>query len=152
VTEPLDRLKLVENTAEIVAAYVSNNAVTTTDLASLIGSVGQKLTELSNESVRNGAAVPEPAVPINRSVRKDHLVCLLCGQPQKLLKRHLTHSHDLTPEDYRAQFGLKPNYPMVAVGYAEQRREMAKRMGLGRPKAKKPAKTSSKTRAKRTRT
>jgi len=152
VTEPLDRLKLVENTAEIVAAYVSNNTVSTTDLASLIGSVGHKLTELSNESVRNGAARPEPVVPVNRSVRKDHLVCLLCGQPQKLLKRHLAYSHGLTPEDYRAQFGLKPNYPMVASGYAEQRREMAKRMGLGRPKAKKPAKTPSKTRAKRART
>ncbi len=152
MTEPLDRLTLVENTAEIIAAYVSNNALSTTDLASLIGSVGHKLTELSNESARNAATGPEPAVPINRSVRKNHLVCLLCGQSQKLLKRHLASSHDLTPEDYRAQFSLKPNYPMVASGYAEQRREMAKRMGLGRPKAKKPAKTPAKPRSKRAKT
>ena len=143
VSEQFDRLTLAQNTAEIVAAYVSHNTVSTSDLANLIGTVGQNLTVLGNEEDPAEAA-PKPVVAINRSVRKEHLVCLLCGRPQKLLKRHLAGSHDLTPEDYRTLFGLKPNYPMVARGYAEQRSEMAKRIGLGRPKSKKTAKASPK--------
>lgn len=150
MSEQMDQPKLAEATADIVAAYVSHNSVSMTDVASLISTVGHNLTELGREGEK--PAEPQPAVPINRSVRKHHLVCLLCGQPQKLLKRHLASSHDLTPEDYRAQFGLKPTYPMVARSYAEQRREMAKRIGLGRPKAKMPTKTPTKTRSKRAKT
>lgn len=144
MSEQFDRLTLAQNTAEIVAAYVSHNTVSTSDLASLIGAVGQNLTVLSNEAEQAANPAPKPVVAINRSVRKEYLVCLLCGRTQKLLKRHLAGSHDLTPEDYRALFGLKPNYPMVARGYAEQRSEMAKRIGLGRPKSKKTAKASAK--------
>lgn len=144
MSEQFDRLTLAQNTAEIIAAYVSHNTVSTSDLASLIGSVGQNLTVLGNEEEAAANAPPKPVVAINRSVRKEYIICLLCGRTQKLLKRHLAGTHDLTPEDYRTLFGLKRDYPMVARGYAEQRSEMAKRIGLGRPKSKPTAKASPK--------
>jgi predicted transcriptional regulator len=71
---------------------------------------------------------------VRRSIRPDHLVCLVCGKPQKMLKRHLAVRHDLTPVQYRERFGLKANYPMTAPDYAQQRREVALASGLGRPK------------------
>ena len=71
---------------------------------------------------------------LRRSVRPDHLVCVVCGKPQKVLKRHLAVQHDLTPAQYRERFGLKPDYPMVAPNYAQQRREVALKLGLGKPK------------------
>jgi predicted transcriptional regulator len=71
---------------------------------------------------------------MRRSVRPDHLVCLICGKKQKLLKRHLAVEHELTPNQYREPFGLKPDYPMAAPNYAERRRELALEIGLGRPK------------------
>jgi predicted transcriptional regulator len=74
---------------------------------------------------------PEPAVPVRRSLHDDHLVCLVCGKQQKTLRRHLDAAHQLTPETYREQFGLKPEYPMAAPSYSRQRSEMAKRIGLG---------------------
>jgi MucR family transcriptional regulator, transcriptional regulator of exopolysaccharide biosynthesis len=80
------------------------------------------------------APEPEPAVPIRRSVGKDQVICLICGQKQKLLKRHLATAHDLTPDQYRERFGLRSDYPMVAPGYAKARAEMALRIGLGRPR------------------
>ena len=69
---------------------------------------------------------------MRRSIQDDHLVCLVCGKQQKILRRHLEVAHQLTPEAYREQFGLKPDYPMAAPGYSRQRSEMAKRVGLGR--------------------
>lgn len=74
---------------------------------------------------------PEPVVTVRSSVQDDHLVCLVCGKKQKILKRHLARHHDLTPDDYRQMFELKPNYPMVAPAYAAQRSAMAKQFGLG---------------------
>jgi predicted transcriptional regulator len=85
---------------------------------------------------------PEPVVSVRRSVRADHLVCLICGKKQKLLKRHLAVEHELTPNQYRETFGLKPDYPMAAPNYTEQRRELALSIGLGRPK--KPARRARK--------
>jgi predicted transcriptional regulator len=82
---------------------------------------------------------PEPVVTVRSSVQDDHLVCLVCGKKQKILKRHLARHHDLTPDDYRQMFELKPNYPMVAPAYAAQRSAMAKQFGLGqKPAAPKP--------------
>jgi predicted transcriptional regulator len=78
-----------------------------------------------------------PAVSGRRSVRPDHLVCLICGKKQKLLRRHLAVEHELTPNQYRETFGLKSDYPMAAPNYTRQRRELALSVGLGRPK--KPA-------------
>ena len=82
------------------------------------------------------APAPEklaPAVSVRRSIGRDHLVCLACGKKQRMLKRHLASEHDLTPNGYREMFSLKPDYPIVAPSYAEARRELALKIGLGRP-------------------
>jgi predicted transcriptional regulator len=87
----------------------------------------------------------EPAVPVRGSIRPDHLVCLVCGKPQKMLKRHLAVQHELTPDEYRQRLGLKPDFPMVAPNYAQRRRELALSIGLGRPK--RPARRRQKSTA-----
>jgi predicted transcriptional regulator len=120
---------VAELTTEIVVAYVIKNTVPPTDLGDLIGVVGRALDALGQAQA--GPARPEPVVPVRRSVREDHLVCLLCGKRLRALRRHLHVTHQLTPEGYREQFGLKPDYPMAAPGYSRQRSEMAKRVGLG---------------------
>jgi len=74
---------------------------------------------------------PIPAVPVRRSVKKDHIVCLVCGQEQKMIKRHLRNAHELSPDAYRELFDLKPDYPLVAPSYAETRSRIAKKIGLG---------------------
>ena len=81
---------------------------------------------------------PKPAVSVRRSIRPDQLVCLICGRKQKVLKRHLAVEHELTPNQYRDSFGLKPEYPMAAPNYAQQRREFAVKIGLGRSKPAPP--------------
>jgi predicted transcriptional regulator len=126
--------RLADTTAEIVSAYVTHNQVAASDLPTVIRTVAGILAALGQEPQ---AAVPskrEPAVAVRRSVRPDRLLCLVCGKPQKLLKRHLAVAHELTPTQYRETFGLKPSYPMVAPSYAQQRGELALRIGLGRPK------------------
>jgi predicted transcriptional regulator len=134
VTEELDRSKLAEMTAEIVSAYVSHNQVLPADLPNLIGSIAGKLATLGSEEEQANAAKPEPAVPVRRSLSKDHITCLVCGRKQKLLKRHLASAHNLTPTEYREMFGLRRDYPMTAPSYVEMRAEIARRVGLGRPK------------------
>jgi predicted transcriptional regulator len=116
-------------TTEIVVAYVTRNTIAVADLGDLIGSVGRALDALGREQAE--PAKPEPAVPVRRSIQEDHLVCLVCGKQQKILRRHLDVTHQLTPEAYRELFGLKSDYPMAAPGYSRQRSEMAKRVGLG---------------------
>ena len=153
VTEKLDRSKLAEMTAEIVSAYVSHNQVLPADLPNLIGSIAGKLATLGREEEQAAAAKPEPVVPVRRSLSKDHITCLLCGRKQKLLKRHLSSAHTLTPPEYREMFGLRRDYPMTAPSYVEMRAEIARRVGLGRPKkpaqrrAAKPAAPAKRARA-----
>jgi predicted transcriptional regulator len=125
---------LAEMTVEIVSAYVAHNQVAASDLPKVISAVAGGLSTLGREPE---AAVPskaEPAIPVRRSVRPDSLVCLICGKKQKLLKRHLAVEHELTPNQYRETFRLKPDYPMAAPNYAQQRRELAVKIGLGRRK------------------
>jgi predicted transcriptional regulator len=116
-------------TTEIVVAYVARNTIAVPDLGDLIGAVAQALGALGGEQAE--PVKLEPAVPVRRSIHDDHLVCLVCGKQQKVLRRHLDVAHQLTPEAYREQFGLRPDYPMAAPGYSRQRSEMAKRTGLG---------------------
>ena len=116
-------------TTEIVVAYIARNTIAPTDLGDLIGAVARALGALGREQA--APVRPEPAVPVRRSIHDDHLVCLVCGKQQKTLRRHLDVAHQLTPEAYREQFGLRPDYPMAAPGYSRQRSEMAKRVGLG---------------------
>ena len=120
---------VAELTTEIVVAYVTRNTIAPADLGDLIGAIARALGALGR--VQPEPVKPEPAVPVRRSIHDNHLVCLVCGKQQKTLRRHLDVAHQLTPEAYRQQFGLKPDYPMAAPGYARQRSEMAKRTGLG---------------------
>jgi predicted transcriptional regulator len=116
--------------AEIVSAHVRNNAVATDQLPTLIQQVFNTLVTAEQKSV--APPRPEPAVPINRSMRADYLVCLDCGQHLLMLRRHLRMDHQLTPEQYRQRWGLPVSYPMVASGYAKVRSAIAKNIGLGR--------------------
>lgn len=124
-------------TAEIVAAYVANNSVPAGNLPELIATVHAAVSGLSKSAV-SPAEEPTPAVNPKRSVHADHIICLEDGKRFKSLKRHLMTHYGMTPEEYRAKWGLPHDYPMVAPNYAAARSELAKKMGLGR-KAKKPA-------------
>lgn len=121
---------LLELTAEIVSAHVSNNAFAAEGLPGLIREVYAAL-----ESVGQPAPEPEklqPAVPIKRSVFPDYIVCLEDGKKLKMLKRHLQSAYGMTPEQYRERWGLPSDYPMVAPNYAERRSTLAREIGLGR--------------------
>jgi predicted transcriptional regulator len=122
---------LITLTADIVAAHVSNNSVAVSDVPTLIGNVHAALAGLSGGNSAPAVAL-EPAVPIRLSVKKDYIVCLDDGKKLKMLKRHLMTHYGMTPDDYRAKWGLPADYPMVAPAYAEQRRVLAKAIGLGR--------------------
>ena len=122
---------LITLTADIVAAHVSNNSVAVSDVPILIGNVHAALAGLSNEAVAP-EVVLEPAVPVRASIKRDYIVCLEDGKKLKMLKRHLMTHYGMTPDDYRAKWGLAADYPMVAPAYAEQRRVLAKAIGLGR--------------------
>jgi predicted transcriptional regulator len=119
-------------TADIVSAHVSNNSVSVGDLTALICSVHAALTGLGQEATVPADAKREPAVTVRSSVKPEVIVCLVCGTKNKMLKRHLHTAHGLTPAEYRAEFGLKADYPMVAPNYSEQRRSLAHSIGLGR--------------------
>jgi len=123
----------IELAAEIVSAFVSNNPVPAAQLPALISNIHNALTKVASGSVQPPVAEEPkaPAVPIKRSVQPDYIVCLEDGKRFKSLKRHLRTVYDLTPDQYRAKWGLSADYPMVAPNYAAARSEMAKSMGLG---------------------
>ncbi len=121
---------LMTLTADIVAAHVSNNNVDLNDLSALISNVHGTLIDLSKGSKKE--ILPEPAVPIKSSIKEDYIICLEDGKKLKMLKRHLMTHYKMTPEDYRTRWGLSSDYPMVAPSYAIKRRELAKKIGLGR--------------------
>ena len=116
--------------AAIVSAHVSNNAVPTDQLPTLIQQVFNTLSTVEQASVT--PPKPEPAVPIKQSMRADHLTCLDCGKQFSMLKRHLRTDHQLTPQEYRQRWELPRSYPMVAPSYAKRRSTLAKKFGLGR--------------------
>ena len=122
---------LITLTSDIVAAHVSNNDVNVDEVPNLITNVFSALSVLGDDT-NQAQARPDPAVSIRASVKKDHIVCLDCGKKMKMLKRHLMTSYGMTPDDYRERWGLPADYPMVAPAYAEKRRELAKKIGLGR--------------------
>lgn len=122
---------LITLTTDIVAAHVSNNDVSVADVPNLIASVFAALSALgSDQPVAEPR--PDPAVAIRSSVKQDHIVCLDCGKKMKMLKRHLATEHGMTSDEYRARWDLGPDYPVVAPNYAETRRDLAKKIGLGR--------------------
>ena len=115
---------LITLTADIVAAHVSNNSVAVSDLPMLIGNVHAALAGLGGSAPAPEPA-PTPAVSVRASIKPDHIVCLEDGKKMKMLKRHLSTDHGMTPADYRAKWGLAKDYPMVAPNYAETRRALA---------------------------
>jgi predicted transcriptional regulator len=125
---------LVELTADVVSAYVSNNPVGSAALSDLISSVHGALSGLLTPPAPPVAERPAPAVPVKKSVTPDYLISLEDGRRYKSLKRHLS-GRGLTPDQYRAKWGLPHDYPMVAANYAKQRSDLARSMGLGRKRA-----------------
>ncbi len=130
---------LITLTADIVSAHVSNNSVAVNDLPALIQNVHSALTGLGSPEIEPEAK-PEPAVSVRSSVKPDYIVCLEDGKKLKMLKRHLMTHYQMTPDEYRAKWGLPAEYPMVAPNYAEQRRSLAKKIGLGTKRSRAAAK------------
>ncbi|AZO35479.1 MAG: transcriptional regulator [Mesorhizobium sp.] len=137
-----ETLNLIELTADIVSAYVSNNPVPVASLPDLIASVNSSLTKVGQPTEPETPA-KAPAVNPKRSVLPDYIICLEDGKKFKSLKRHLGVHYGLTPDEYREKWGLARDYPMVAPNYAEQRSALAKASGLGRKPAVKSAKKAS---------
>jgi len=132
---PFLKEELLALTADIVSSHVANNSVTVAELPALIESVFQTLRGLDRAPLAQ-AGRPKPAVPIKKSITPEFIICLEDGKKLKMLKRHLKSQYNMTPDEYRERWGLGADYPMVAPDYAEQRRELAKQIGLGRGRKK----------------
>ena len=123
----------LESVSKIVSAYMTNNRLSASELPQLIRTVHEALKKPSQAAI----AQAEPAVPIKKSVRPDHIICLDDGKKFKMLKRHLRTAYDMSPDEYRKKWGLPSDYPMVAPKYAAVRSELAKKIGLGRKAGRK---------------
>ncbi len=125
--------EIITLTSQIVSAYVSKNSLQASDLPALISNVYQSLKSAGQPQA--AAEVPselKPAVPVKKSVTPEYIICLEDGKKLKMLKRHLSSSYGMTPDEYRAKWGLPADYPMVAPNYAKQRSDLALKLGLGR--------------------
>ena len=143
------RETLITLTSDIVAAHVSNNSVAVGDVPTLISNVYGALAGL-DQPVEVEEVRPEPAVSVRASIKPDYIVCLEDGKKLKMLKRHLMTHYNMTPEQYRTRWNLPADYPMVAPAYADIRRALAKKIGLGRkPGATKAAKAAPAKRARK---
>lgn len=129
---------LIALVADIVSAYVSNNSVPAADLPGLIATTHAAITGLGAPPAPVVEERPNPVVSIKKSITSEFLICLEDGKKFKSLKRHLRTAYDMSPEDYRARWGLPADYPMVAPAYAEARSTLAKKMGLGQQRRKTP--------------
>lgn len=138
-----EKPELLEMTADIVSAYVSNNTVSADTVPVLIAQIHAALSGVSEAPVEAEPEPQEPAVPVRKSITPDFLICLEDGRKFKSLKRHLRTKYNLSPEEYRAKWGLPKDYPMVAPNYAKARSELAKQMGLGQG-GRKPARATRK--------
>jgi predicted transcriptional regulator len=137
VVEGMEQDSLIELTAEIVSAYVSNNNVDSGEIPDLIRDVHSALHRTAGAAAAEPEPEPlKPAVPVRKSVTPDFIICLEDGKKFKSLKRHLRTHYDLTPEEYREKWGLPPDYPMVAPNYAKARSNLAREMGLGQKRAR----------------
>jgi len=131
----IQKEELLALTTDIVASHVANNEVAVDDLPNLIRQVYGTLAGLGRAQAVADER-PQPAVPVKKSITPDYIICLEDGKKLKMLKRHLKTQYDMTPEGYRERWGLPMDYPMVAPNYADQRRELAKKIGLGRGRKK----------------
>lgn len=139
-----EKSEFIELTADIVAAYVGNNAVSAADLPNLIRSIHTAISGISTGQAEVAVVPQTPAVSVRKSISPDFLICLEDGRRFKSLKRHLRTKYDLSPEDYRAKWGLPKDYPMVAPNYAAARSALAKSMGLGQGGRQAPKPTPAK--------
>ena len=138
-TEGMTTVDLLPLVTDVVAAHLSNNKTASTKVAPLIRTVYQALDDLRTKGTP--AEIPEPAVPIKKSVTPDYIVCLEDGRKLKMLKRYLRRAYNLSPEQYRQRWNLPADYPVVAPNYAEKRSKLAKQIGLGtRPRRKRAKK------------
>jgi predicted transcriptional regulator len=135
MTEAMEQEQLIELTAEIVSAYVSNNSLASGDLSNLISNVHAALNRSAGSNFEPEPEMQKPAIPIRKSITPDYIVCLEDGKRFKSLKRHLRTHYGLSPEEYREKWGLPSDYPMVAPNYAQARSSLAKQMGLGQKRA-----------------
>ncbi|HLF58779.1 MAG TPA: MucR family transcriptional regulator [Alphaproteobacteria bacterium] len=126
------RTELLTMTAGVVSAYASNNLLAPTQLSEVISTVFTTFAGLEKSGGGDKVETLKPAVAIRKSVTPDYIVCLEDGKKLKMLKRHLRSTYNMTPDEYRAKWGLPPDYPMVAPNYAAQRSAFAKKIGLGR--------------------
>lgn len=122
---------ILRMTTEIAASYLANNTLPAAQIPEVISTVYGALNGLGNAGAAK-ADGPKPAVPVKKSITGDYIVCLEDGKKLKMLKRHLRTTYNMTPDEYRAKWGLGADYPMVAPNYAEQRSAFAKKIGLGR--------------------
>ena len=130
--QKIAREDVLRMAVDVVAAYLSNNQVASTQIPDVINSVFASLNDLEGAQPESAIEPQKPAVPVRKSITPDYIVCLEDGKKLKMLKRHLQTTYNLTPEEYRAKWGLASDYPMVAPNYAQQRSEFAKQIGLGR--------------------
>lgn len=128
----MDQQTLIELTADIVAAHLANNKVTGSEVPGIINAVHRALAQAVEPPAQVEALVP--AVPVKASIKPGKVTCLECGRSMKMLKRHLSVDHELTPEAYRARWGLAHDHALVAPDYAKRRAELAVTAGLGRKK------------------
>jgi predicted transcriptional regulator len=128
----MEQEKLIELTADIVAAHVANNTVSVGDMPALVQRIYEALSGLRDGGEQQARQEKTPVVSVRASIKPDFLVCMECGGKHKMLKRHLMNAHNMTPDQYRTDYGLPRDYPMVAPNYSEQRRTLAHSIGLGR--------------------
>jgi predicted transcriptional regulator len=140
------RSELLTMTAEVVSAYASNNLLAPAQLSEVINTVFTTFAGLEKSGGEVRPEMQRPAVPIRKSVTPDYIICLEDGKKLKMLKRHLRSTYNMTPDEYRAKWGLPPDYPMVAPNYAAQRSDFAKKIGLGRKTGQRVARKARKAR------
>ncbi|PKU25551.1 MucR family transcriptional regulator [Telmatospirillum siberiense] len=130
--EKISHDDILRMAVDVVAAYVSKNPLPAGQIPEVIHTVFNSLNQLDGQTPEVKVEAPRPAVPVKKSVTPDYIVCLEDGKKLKMLKRHLRTTYNMTPDEYRARWGLPPDYPMVAPNYAAQRSDFAKKIGLGR--------------------
>jgi predicted transcriptional regulator len=138
---PDDRQDVTPFAADIVSAYVGNNSISASELPLLIANVHAALQQIASGQPKGSEAPLSPAVPVKKSVTPEAIICLEDGKAFKSLKRHLMTKYGMSPDEYRAKWGLPADYPMVAPAYAEARSQLAKSMGLGQQRRKAALKT-----------
>ena len=138
MSDKIEKMELLALTTDIVTSHLSRNTLETAEISSLIREVYSTLSNVGTSEPINDR--PQPAIAIRKSIQPDYLVCLEDGRKLKMLKRHLKTAYNMTPEEYKQRWGLPSDYPMTATNYTNQRRNLAKKIGLGTRRKKAAAK------------